>query len=112
MIFTCSPIGSFTRAGFSKGNVYNVRPGTETHCSLLPPGEGERGERGGGSMKRGTGRAAHTSRGHANKGPRWGTALPLGVGGRLQYEMPRCVRFGSENVPITKNALPQKTYPY
>ena len=40
MIFTCSPIGSFTSTGFSKGNVYNVRPGTETHCSLFSPGEG------------------------------------------------------------------------
>ena len=37
----------------------------------------------------------------------------LGGGeGRLQYEMPGCVCWGSENVPIMKDALGQKTYPY
>ena len=33
-------------------------------------------------------------------------------GGRLQYEMPGCVCWGSENVPIIKDALCQKPYPY
>ena len=34
-------------------------------------------------------------------------------GGRLHYEMPGCVCWGSEHVPIMKDALGKnKTYPY
>ena len=36
-------------------------------------------------------------------------ALP---GGRLQYEMPGWVCLDSENIPIVKDALGKKTYPY
>ena len=35
-----------------------------------------------------------------------------GGGGGLQYEMPRCVCWGSENAPIMKDALGKKIYPY
>ena len=35
-----------------------------------------------------------------------------GGGGRLQYELPGCVCFESENVHIMKDALGLKTYPY
>ena len=38
--------------------------------------------------------------------------LPGGGGGALQYEMPGCVCWGSENVPIMKDALCLKTYSY
>ena len=41
-----------------------------------------------------------------------GTRVCQPRGGRLQYEMPGCVCWGSENVPIMKEALCQKTYPY
>ena len=32
-----------------------------------------------------------------------------GGGGRLKYEMPGCVCWGSENIPIIKETLCQKT---
>ena len=32
--------------------------------------------------------------------------------GRLQYKMPRCVCWGSENAPIMKDPLVKKTHPY
>ena len=41
-----------------------------------------------------------------------GVEITPGGGGRLQYGLPGCVCFGSENVHIMKDALGLKTYPY
>ena len=38
-------------------------------------------------------------------------AIQTGPGGRLQYEIPGCVNWGSENVPIMKDTLGEKNIP-
>ena len=51
----------------------------------------------------------HHGGGHERSPQRW---IRDPGGGGLQYEMPGCVCWGSEYVPIKKDALCQKIYPY
>ena len=53
-----------------------------------------------------------TGRRHPGEGEGEGGGEGPGGGGQLQYEMPGRVGWGSENVPIMKDSLGQKTYPY